>query len=164
MILACVLSTGKSDDTSWYFTGKRHRVLSLIIVTEIKTTKKLINLTALWADSADDKLMIFFSFSHKIDYDISRRLSPSLGENLLEMAVCFLGNNKKKYFKMPLSMQRVIKCPVSLCILGIWCNCLFYRIFKLYTNSVDTDRRCGIWPCIYSVCLGPFWDSRLQLG
>ena len=112
MILACVLSTGKSDDTSWYFTGKRHRVLSLIIVTE----KKLVNLTALWADSADDKLMIFFSFSHKIDHGISRRLSPSLGENLHEMAVCFLGNNKKKYFKMPLSMQSVIKCPVIDCV------------------------------------------------
>ena len=32
--------------------------------------------TALWANSADDKLLIFNSFSQKIRFDISCKVSP----------------------------------------------------------------------------------------
>ena len=41
--------------------------------------------TTLWADSADDKVIIFF-FPQKIGFDISCKLSPKEGDSLYEMS------------------------------------------------------------------------------
>ena len=47
-----------------------------------------LTITTLWANSADDRLMVFSYFSQKIDFDISKCQS------------LFSGRNMKKYFKM----------------------------------------------------------------
>ena len=50
--------------------------------------------TTLWANSADDKLMIFFLFfTKKQNLTVHRKLS---GDNLLEMSNPVSGKNKKK--------------------------------------------------------------------
>ena len=55
---------------------------------------------SLLANSADDKLIMFFSyFSKKIGFDILCKLSPQ--ETIcMKCQSLFSGNNKKKYFKL----------------------------------------------------------------
>ena len=56
--------------------------------------------TTLWAHSAEDKLVIFFSyFSHKTGFDISCKLSPMDGDNLHEMSNPVFRKIKKKKSK-----------------------------------------------------------------
>ena len=49
--------------------------------------------TTLWANSADDRLMIFSLFFQKIGFDSSSKLSPS------NCQILFLGTNKKNVSK-----------------------------------------------------------------
>ena len=59
----------------------------------------------LWADSADDKLMIFFYLALKIGFDISCKLSPQFAWNVKTYFFFFWGGGGgggklRKYFKM----------------------------------------------------------------
>ena len=56
-----------------------------------------LTLTTLWANSADDKLMIFFLFPQKTGFDISQIVS--IGDNLYEMSKPVFWFKQEKYFK-----------------------------------------------------------------
>ena len=58
--------------------------------------KDLINLTTLWANSVDDKLVMFFLFFQKTGFDISCKLSP-LETICMKCQILFSGNI---FFKM----------------------------------------------------------------
>ena len=59
---------------------------------------KQLNFTTLWANSADDKLIIFFLFLPEIGFDISCKLSP-LEIICKKCQSLFLGKNKKNISK-----------------------------------------------------------------
>ena len=67
----------------------------------LDTAVTLLTFTTLWADSADDTLMIFYFFfliSHKIDFDISCKLFSQ--ETVCKKSQSlFLGKNKKNISK-----------------------------------------------------------------
>ena len=64
-------------------------------------TSKYLTLTTLWANSADDKMMFFFSyFSMKTGFDISCKLSPlvfrgKIGKNISLSSAEFFTQNAK---------------------------------------------------------------------
>ena len=59
-----------------------------------------VNFTTHWANSADDKLMIFSYFLQKTGFDISFKVSP-FKTICMECQNAFFGGEKKeKYFKM----------------------------------------------------------------
>ena len=57
----------------------------------------MVTFTTLWANSADDRLLIFLFFSQKTGFNILCKLS---GDNLHEMLKPVFWEKKKKYFKM----------------------------------------------------------------
>ena len=91
----------------------------------------------LWANSANDKLMIFFSyFSQKIGFD----LSCKLGDNLHEMSNLFSSKNIKK--------TNISKChlliflPSMLSVMGN--GYIEKNLIALYMNLFT--KRCSTHP------------------
>ena len=85
----------------WGLRGSKlcKHVFMMLCFKELHSKVREFNLTftIVWADSADDKLMIFFSyFSQKLDFDISCQLTP----NLHEISKPIFLENQKKHLKM----------------------------------------------------------------
>ena len=67
---------------------------------------RILTLIMLWADSADDKLVIFFIFTQKIGSDTSCKLSP---EETICIKCQVLFSRKKKKNKKYISKCRLLK-------------------------------------------------------
>ena len=70
-----------------------------------------------WANSADDKLVIFFLFFPKIGFDIACKLFL-LETIYIKCILLFSGKNKKKYFNMSSAenftrMLSINPCPAE---------------------------------------------------
>ena len=81
-----------------------------------------LTISALWGDSADDKLMTFFYFSQKTGFDISCKLSPveticMNGQNL------FSGEKKKKKKKISKCLLKFLPRVININIHNTKQNC-----------------------------------------
>ena len=132
------------------------------IQTQIKTNTLLSNFTILWANLADDKLVIFFSFfffSRKTEFDMSCKLSP-FETVCMKRLILFFGKNKKNISKCRLLkiLPRVLNLRVTItrqCIQEVF----FISLFQLPdTLSMRMNEKSWI------ICLAKLKCSETVVG